>query len=227
MSPLDPGQGFARLVTLANLEKFAPFLVGIREPSQQRQSNAEKNPASEAAEKLFSGVSIKSGNALRAAARTTAKPTVILSRTSILVAELPRASNRWNQANFDQESFNNFFHANTPGDLKLWHVRDDGTIAPYPEVRPGVTVRSRNFRIELSAAAGLEYPSSGKPIGVFVPIGPKQFRYMLIMPGSRYNKQVDDLLTRHAPSRRGRVRRVQIPIATAQHEWVECPLWSL
>jgi HKD family nuclease len=65
----------------------------------------------------------------------------------VLLAEIPRGGNRWNQANFDIETFRNFFGAE-PGRqqrILLTHVNEDGSLAPV-ESRPTDAVRSQNKR---------------------------------------------------------------------------------
>jgi hypothetical protein len=149
------------------------------------------------------------------------------SESPALVVELPRASNRWNQANIDQNSFVNFFHADDPRRrLQLWHVSSGGSVATEPEVRPGVAVRSRNFRIELHAAAGLPYPRSGRPIAAFVATGPRDFLYMLLMPGTPHYAEAADVVARHSRSPRNQMRRVALPVETLRREWPASPFWS-
>ena len=104
---------------------------------------------------------------------------------SVLLAEIPRGSNRWNQANFDIATFRKFFDLR-PGIYRrvvLFPVQRDGAIGE-PELRPSVSVRSKNYRIELGQASGLSYPENGRPIGLFLKIGPRRFRYRMLMPGS-------------------------------------------
>jgi HKD family nuclease len=155
---------------------------------------------------------------------TTRRPA---SDSPVLIAEVPRASDRWNQANFDLDSFVNFFHADDPRRrLQLWHVSNEGTIAPEPEVRPGVAVRSRNFRVELRAAAGLPYPTGGRPIGLFIATGPRSFLYMLVMPRTSHYPLVSAILGRHSTSPRNQVRRARLSVSELRREWPASPLWS-
>jgi hypothetical protein len=76
------------------------------------------------------------------------------------------------------------------------------------EVRPSVAVRSQNYRFELEAAAGLPYPANGRPIGIFVRIATRTFRYRLLMPDDRLYGQVDNFLSGHRPQVGTRVRRL-------------------
>jgi len=108
-----------------------------------------------------------------------------VSIDSVLIAEIPKSGNRWNQANFDLETFQNYFGA-TPGNTQriiLTHISTTGVAAPE-EVRPSVAVKSHNFRFELEAASGLDYPDDGRPICVFVRVATRTFRYRLLMPGT-------------------------------------------
>jgi len=144
----------------------------------------------------------------------------------MLVAEIPRASSRWNQANFDLNSFCNFFGAQ-PGVLRrvvLQHVDASGSLGSL-ENRPSVSVRSRNFRFELEAAAGLPYPSTGRPIAVFVEIAPRTFRYRLLMPNDPHHSIVNSFLDTRLPFRSNRMRRIITDTDEVQRAWPDSPLW--
>ena len=113
----------------------------------------------------------------------------------VLLAEIPKGSTRWNQANFDLDNFKKFFQLQ-PGTLRrvvLLPVSPDGTVGD-PEVRPSVDVKSQNYRIELGLASGLDYPENGRPIGLFLRIGPRRFRYRLLMPDDAAYGDVQDFL---------------------------------
>lgn len=79
------------------------------------------------------------------------------SDSEVLIAEIPRSGDRWKQANFDIDTFQNFFGA-TPGDnsqrILLRNINDDLSLSEI-EVRPSVSVVSQNYRFELDAASGL------------------------------------------------------------------------
>ena len=104
---------------------------------------------------------------------------------AVLIAQIPKSGTRWNQANFDLDTFRGFFGA-TPGRTQriiLTHIGGDGRPTSH-EVRPSVAVRSHNYRFELEAGAGLPYPRRARPIGVFLRVALRTFRYRLIMPRS-------------------------------------------
>lgn len=128
---------------------------------------------------------------------------------SVLLAEIPKSGDRWNQANFDVQTFRDFFGA-TPGHTQrilLTHVNYNGSVGPQ-EVRPSVAVSSHNYRFELEAASGLSYPSRGRPIAVFVKVATRTFRYRLLMPGSAEHRLAEDYLKSHCLLSSNRVRRL-------------------
>lgn len=146
--------------------------------------------------------------------------------TSILVAEIPRASDRWGQANFDQATFFDFFGASNRVQRRAYffHLRDDGTLG-FQEVRPAVAVRSRNYRFELDAASGRAYPDDGRPVGVFAKVGARTFIYMLLMPGSVGHAAMAQLLDQTVVVPIGRMRRFVYRAADVQGAWPTAPFW--
>ncbi|WP_396267706.1 hypothetical protein [Ideonella sp.] len=146
--------------------------------------------------------------------------------TEILVAEIPRASNRWGQANFDQATFFGFFGASRTVKRRAYffHLRADGTLG-FQEVRPAVAVQSKNYRFELEAASGLAYPADGRPIGVFAKVGARTFVYMLLMPNHAGHQEMVNLLARSALVGGGTLKRIVFPAAKVLAEWPLAPLW--
>lgn len=128
---------------------------------------------------------------------------------AVLIAEIPKSGDRWNQANFDLENFRNFFGAK-PGGIQriiLTHIDANGNIGPE-EIRPSVSVVSHNYRFELDAAAGLAYPANGRPIAVFLRTAIRTFRYHLLMPNDRAYNSVRTYLRQHSQVRRNKVLRL-------------------
>lgn len=153
-------------------------------------------------------------------------PTEPMRAHAALVAEIPRASTRWNQANFDLNSFTTFFGAQ-PGRVQrivLQHVDETGTPGRL-ETRPSVAVRSQNYRFELEAAAGLHYPRSGRPIAVFVEIEPRTFRYRLLMPNDPQYGVVSAFLDNMWRGRSDRMRRIITTTDILRQAWPASPLW--
>lgn len=109
------------------------------------------------------------------------------TQARILVAQIPKSSRRWSQANFTLSTFEDFF-GGVRGDnsrrLILRAVLEGGGFGGL-EDRPCVSVKSNNFRLELAAAAGLDYPEENRPIGVFVRVSVRMFLYYLCLPESQ------------------------------------------
>jgi len=137
--------------------------------------------------------------------------------TEVLIAEIPKSGSRWNQANFDMSTFKSFFGA-TPGQTQrviLTHIDPNGTPGTQ-EVRPSVSVKSHNYRFELEAGANLDYPSKGRPIGVFVKVATRTFRYRLLMPGCQSHRAASVFLDKRGSQKAGQVRRLLTNINTVR-----------
>lgn len=193
--------------------------TGIVEPTEAEEEAARKHPP-----EPIDGVSdIHTAHVDQPADEVPQ----ITPDTQILVAEIPRASNRWGQANFDQSTFFDFFGASNRVQRRAYffHLRDDGTLG-FQEVRPAVAVQSHNYRFELDAASGLAYPMDGRPVGVFAKVGARTFVYMLLMPGGAGHAEMALLLDQTAIALPGRLRRVVYRAADVQRAWPAAPLWG-
>lgn len=102
-----------------------------------------------------------------------------------LVAEIPESGDRWKQANFSKEVFNDFFGvilgSGVPYTILLRNISSSGNLESI-ESRPQVSVKSHNYRFELSAASGIPYPKDGAPIGIFIRVAVRTFIYCLVFP---------------------------------------------
>lgn len=154
---------------------------------------------------------------------------IIAEDSPVLVAEIPRASNRWNQANFDLSTYETFFGAKVGSQRRilLQHVQGDGSLGSM-ERRPSVEVKSRNFRFELQAASGLSYPRAGRPVAVFIRQLTGLFLYRLVMPAqsadyTAVTTMLDDLWT----GRSDRMRRVTADVSTLGRYWPDAPFWKV
>ena len=158
-------------------------------------------------------------------------PWEIQDTQTVLIAEIPAGGNRWNQANFNQEFFESFF-GGTRWDnsyrILLREVNDDGD-ALEVENRQAVSVASHNWRFELGAAAGLEYPDTGtgRPTGVFIRVGIRMFLYILVMPDSPYYPEVNELLTGRWNGRADRMRRILVDVTTLREGCPTLPFWQI
>lgn len=105
--------------------------------------------------------------------------------SAVLICEIPRGTSRWNQANFDANTFRTYFES-TPGvagqmALILRDVKHDGSLGEIRH-RPPVSVASHNYRIELYVSRGTTYPDDGRVLGVFVKLSSRTFLYSLVFP---------------------------------------------
>ena len=137
---------------------------------------------------------------------------IITNDSPVLIAEIPRSGNRWKQANFDRETFEHYFGA-TCGEngeyrILLKNVNTDGSLKKT-EVRPSVSVSSQNYRFELEAASGLEYPEGAhRPIAIFAKVSCRDFIYELLMPGEANYTRVQEFI-KETPVSVNRVRRLR------------------
>jgi HKD family nuclease len=128
----------------------------------------------------------------------------------VLIAEIPRSGDRWKQANFDLNTFQTFFGA-TIGDknqrILIRNINEDFSLSSI-EIRPSVSVISQNYRIELDAASGLDYPKKGKPIGIFIQLTTRMFLYHIFMPDHLIYNEILDWLKQNWKGREDRMKRI-------------------
>jgi hypothetical protein len=155
-------------------------------------------------------------------------PQSVLRASVVLVAEIPRAGDRWSQANFDLDNYEAFFGARVGSQRRvlLQHVTATGGVGDI-ESRPSVEVRSQNYRFELEAAKNRSYPAGGPPIGVFLRLPTGLIRYLLLMPGEAAYSTAASFLTTHWHGRRDRMRRVRVPADVLREQWPDTPLWRI
>lgn len=144
---------------------------------------------------------------------------------TVLIAEIPRGSTRWNQANFDKATFIDFFGA-TPGDntmrILFRGINEDGTLHD-DEIRQSISVKSHNWRFELDLAKGKAYPDEKRPIGLFVKTSKRNFLYMLKMPEDKYYSKIVDILNANHPEG---IRRLQFTANDLVDFSADLPLWT-
>lgn len=127
---------------------------------------------------------------------------------AVLIAEIPKAGNRWKQANFSQDVFEDFFGA-TKGDnsykVKLTNIKKDGSLGETTESQ-SVTVKSKNYRFELRCdETNQPYPSGNdRPIGLFVKEDAKNYMYQVLMPYENAYKKIKDYLYLETANQKGR-----------------------
>ena len=142
----------------------------------------------------------------------------------VLIAEIPKSGNRWNQANFDLAHYEQFFGAKrgTQRRILLQHVDADGQLGAI-ENRPSVAVKSQNYRFELQAASGLAYPKKRRPIAVFVRVATRTFRYRLLMPADADYSRVRSILDGRWAGPSNQMHRISMTVKELRQEWHDAP----
>jgi HKD family nuclease len=147
----------------------------------------------------------------------------------VLIAEIPKGGTRWNQANFDIHTFSVFFGAK-PGDnslrILLRNVLKDGTLADF-KIRQSVSVKSRNFRFELEVSSKTPYPSTGRPISVFIRVSTRMFLYILAMPGDSYYNCIRQFLDGKYRGGTDTVKRIYSSVEELRKSCKDLPFWKI
>jgi hypothetical protein len=149
-----------------------------------------------------------------------------LQLNPVLIAEVPKSGNRWKQVNFDIQTYQQFFGA-TLGASKtvhFYHVKSDGTLDAV-ENRLSVAVKSQNYRFEVGAAQGLDYPTKGHPIVIFEKVTPSMFKYVLLMPRQKDHALIQKYLDSNF-AKTMRKRRITITMAELQAVWPGSPMFA-
>lgn len=164
----------------------------------------------------------------RSAQPPPSTPPATAAVEDVLIAEIPKAGDRWAQANFDLENYEGFFgaRAGTQRRIALHHVDASGNLGDV-ESRPSVEVASQNYRFELAAARGIAYPTAGSPVGVFLRLRTGEFLYSLLLPGDDGYPQINALLDATWQGRADRKRRVRLSVEQVQAAWPDSSLWRV
>lgn len=142
----------------------------------------------------------------------------------VLVAEVPKASDRWGQVHFNQDVVKDYFRIRHNSSERLFLVHpDNGTLVEEPP-RPCVySAGNKNLKVELAATHGLQYPTEGRPITVFREIGLRSHRYVLLMPGDPGHAEMDAFLASRPSVGKG-VRRVIAGRPDIEAVWPDLPV---
>lgn len=206
--------GKERMEALAEIDRFLmshdEHLLSVTDPRVREQ--ASKNIGNE--------------RSLRSAPIAASKEAIAQAVDDVLIAEIPRSDNRWKQANFDRHNYEDFFGARAGSQRRilLHHVDHQGVLGDV-ESRPGVKVASHNFRFELGAASGIPYPTSGRPIGVFLRLATGEFVYSLLLPDNPGYHAIDAVLASRWTGRADQMRRVRLTGDELHSAWPDAPLW--
>jgi hypothetical protein len=144
----------------------------------------------------------------------------------VLIAEVPRSGNRWQQVNFDLKSYQDYFGVTKAAvrHVRFYEVKPDGSLG-VPEDRQSVSVVSQNYRFEVGAAHAVPYPDEGHPIIVFVKTAESTFHYVLLMPGSPAHATIQTYLNENF-ARTNKKLRVQMTADVLEAVWPDSPLFK-
>lgn len=152
-----------------------------------------------------------------------------ISSNELLVAEIPKNGDRLQQVNFDKTNFFDFFGASIDKEknnfVYFFNISYDGLIQ-NKEVRPAVVVKSRNYRFELNAVKGLDYPKNGKPIGIYLKVAAKSFLYMVYLPSDPHHSQLLQLLDIKVGESLSKMRRIKLTAQEVLSYIPDSPIWK-
>lgn len=182
--------------------------------------------------KTYSPIASSSAATAMAASSPSKTPTAPLPSAptsspmgqDVLVAEIGGGT-RWKQANFPIAIMKNYFGVNPVADdhIQLHEVETSGAVTNVANTLV-VNVRSQNYRVELSTVAGISYPTSGRPIGIFRRVAPKEFRYRVFMPSDAAHPNLASYLSAKYAGPSRQLKRLIIDHSELQKLWSGCPV---
>ena len=188
--------GTAITPQLSALYKTQPKIISIKKPSTPATPKVTKTKTKP--KKATTVIAAPIPPVVPVVTASLAAPVwTVASTDRVLIAEVPKAKERWKQINFDKASFQNFFGATPGGPRGTYRILlknvDAAGVLGTTESRPSVSVASHNWRFEISAASGIPYPTGGnRPYVVFSEASTRSFLYELLMPGDVRYDEVDD-----------------------------------
>ena len=151
--------------------------------------------------------------------------TLLAGNELVLVAQVPKAGDRWKQVHFNVEVGKRFFRVGPGQDLQvtLERVGSDGVVL-HRTARPLVFAeRNRNYKLEFDFGDVGTYPTEGPPILVALELDVRYFRYIPLLPGRAGYDEMEGLNRSLESVGRG-VRRVVTTLDEVELRWPACPL---
>lgn len=142
----------------------------------------------------------------------------------VLIAQVPKAGERWHQIHFNIDVGKEFFRV-AVGETHAMEFEwiDQSGASRAHMTRPLVFSSSnRNYRVEFDIDPD-EYPSTGRPLLLILEVGLRRFRYMLLMPDDDGYDEMNRLNEKLPSIGRG-VRRVITNLDEVELAWPACPL---
>jgi hypothetical protein len=202
----------------------------INEIDEEALAAAERNEhrldrlrlaAKEATTPAETGVVLSDGQAHEAPAANPAD-----LEEAMLVAQIPKASDRWPQIHYSAEIIQDYFDVGR-GDHVYLREFDGVDVEDRQVVYSTV---NKNYKIELGAAGEAQraggYPAVGRPVVVFRRESGalRRHRYVFLMPGEDGHTAMAELASAEFQGPSNQVPRVVVPRNRVLAAWPECPL---
>jgi hypothetical protein len=141
----------------------------------------------------------------------------------VLVAQVPRAGDRWTQVHFNAEVVQRFFRLSDSTTVELEVVDRSGL---YRETlrRPLVWSEiNKNAKVEFAFPGVQEYPASGRILLLIAELDVREFRYQYLLPGDEGYDEILDLTEARPQVGRG-LPRVIVDLDEVELRWPGCRL---
>lgn len=153
--------------------------------------------------------------------------TLLSGSELVLVAQVPRAGDRWHQVHFNVLVGERFFRVR-PGEsypVTLEQTGFDGRLLSRKTTPLVFSEKNRNYRLEFDFGSVEKYPGQGPPILVVLELSLRIFRYVALFPGNGGYDEMAALNAALDSVGRG-VRRVFTTLDEVELRWPQCPLRS-
>ena len=145
----------------------------------------------------------------------------------ILIAQIPKNAPGRMQLDVGFDQYRDFFGGvpDKPKRIQIHHVESTGDLGEPEPARALFKTKSTNFRFEARpTGVNLDYPSEGRPIGVFVRMPNGVFRYVLLRPGEAGHSELNEYLDRNVDLPANRMKRLTTTLAEFEKVWPKSPL---
>jgi hypothetical protein len=142
----------------------------------------------------------------------------------VLVAQVPKAGNRWEQVHFNMDVGRRFFRVEEGEEKTVALERVDASgkaIGNY--TRKLVLGPNRNYRIEFEFEPAVDYPEQGRPLLGILELSLRTFRYVTLMPGDSGHAEMLRA-TKELESVGAGLPRVITTLDEVELRWEGCPL---
>jgi hypothetical protein len=162
---------------------------------------------------------------------TPAGERILAGSELVLVAQVPRASDRWHQTHFNKDVTKKFFRVSKAGKKTLTLERVDGEGRLQEQVTRPLVLSDVNVNSKIELDYGRkegrrpDYPKAGPPIVVILELDTRTFRYQTLMPGNDgYAEMLE--MTDNLPSIGRGKPRVITSLDEVELRWPGCKLRS-